>query len=1065
MRSSFRPSLILAGALSCLGIWCCTFSGSAVQAAASSSPGGGDTTSAGMGTTASPAADRVAIPGPLRSFLRMAGISQEVPPDNVLPLLAHNTYLLGYEGETQTEFLRLLNRYLHQARELQILAGASNTIHVANCKDADTLLRVLGYRMRQGCGQKDMNLETANATRAFLTTDSGFPLTDLEEALQKGAPFTYPYASSWVPVLFKENDWLALSASTKGSFAGVGTIVDVLTNDRFIARLYWALAKIDGETGIALLHSPGLKNLLPAAATLDFYGSQLSIRSGRVVVPGGVKAEADWKDIAGASPDSPGEFVDRLLAKDSGWMAAYFDALSRISRSQQDRFVEASRLKHLYEAFRWSDHELPATRGVFPKAPDLLVLFTRVEWEPTGEIRVPGGLEVWKEILRQKTDSPTLRDWGKRARGWDRPEQLLEAMASFSRTETDSGPLQIYLTLSEVDGGRPAQRRLSADTVRLLASRYSQLSSWYLTFTEFPDLTDQSIVRFVNTADAIDRIPNQPLRGNTLGAFQANIGLWQILARQGEIPNAQLDTSWQKMIEPFAKVSSSTQLFDAARGSLGEMLLAATGKSSGSQDEIVDLLAGPRQDGPEGQQVHMELAKRIRLVLNDQRLVSFDTLFALNDGLAEMVRGGTASERLVSLAGELRDFELPRQIFTKSEKVDWAPKDYHDSHPELQAKTDLTRVLKGPASHLQLEAARGQLAPLLRDALVGLNYAYYEPPGAQILHINPLFVRSHDFLGITVRGSDRLWQTPMLIGAGVSAGGGGYLMGSLADLSYSLATAEQDLIAPENVQALIWKELVPELLADAALTRWWNVSPNELHAVALYQRSGEELLRGSVESDQLRGRVTAILSDRMEPKRLKRVEEALRRKEDLAAMLPQMMPADNFYLGIEYRNRFPGEGASLGQASQQLESLSLGNPAEVSWERISKDFGVPHPTLTRTYARELLNVRPFPFYGAYSSRLFGESWESGNLYWARLADEMGYSPVMLNRLVPELTRRMTAKIFATDLDDWPAMLRAMQETGDELRQGKIVLLPAVNATTLLEPAVGVGSRQGDGIAQ
>ena len=48
-------------------------------------------------------------------------------------------------------------------------------------------------------------------------------------------------------------------------------------------------------------------------------------------------------------------------------------------------------------------------------------------------------------------------------------------------------------------------------------------------------------------------------------------------------------------------------------------------------------------------------------------------------------------------------------------------------------------------------------------------------------------------------------QTPLLMGAGVSAGGGGYLMGSLADLYYSLAEAEQDLIAPEKVQALIWE--------------------------------------------------------------------------------------------------------------------------------------------------------------------------------------------------------------------------------------------------------------------
>jgi hypothetical protein len=94
----------------------------------------------------------------------------------------------------------------------------------------------------------------------------------------------------------------------------------------------------------------------------------------------------------------------------------------------------------------------------------------------------------------------------------------------------------------------------------------------------------------------------------------------------------------------------------------------------------------------------------------------------------------------------------------------------------------------------------------------------------------------------------------------------------------------------------------------------------------------------------------------------------------------------------------------------------------------------------------LLNVQPFPAFGGDSSRLFGESWESTNLYWARLLDEMGYQPVMLNRLVPELTHRMTAKIFATELEDWPALERAMQETGEEFRQGKIGS-PAVVKTT------------------
>ena len=44
---------------------------------------------------------------------------------------------------------------------------------------------------------------------------------------------------------------------------------------------------------------------------------------------------------------------------------------------------------------------------------------------------------------------------------------------------------------------------------------------------------------------------------------------------------------------------------------------------------------------------------------------------------------------------------------------------------------------------------------------------------------------------------------------------------------------------------------------------------------------------------------------------------------------------------------------------------------------------------------------------------------------------------MLNRLVPELTRVMIEKIFATDHEDWPALLRAMHETGAEFREGKL----------------------------
>jgi hypothetical protein len=326
---------------------------------------------------------------------------------------------------------------------------------------------------------------------------------------------------------------------------------------------------------------------------------------------------------------------------------------------------------------------------------------------------------------------------------------------------------------------------------------------------------------------------------------------------------------------------------------------------------------------------------------------------------------------------------------------------------------------------------------------VGLNYAYYEPPGAQALHHNPLFVRSHDFAGETVSGVERLWQAPQMFGEGSPAGGGAHLVGSLADLPYVLAQVEQDFIAPENVQALIWREAVPGLLANAIFPRWWDVTRKELHGVALYQLTGEELLRSSTSSDELRAKVMAILSERMVPQRASRLEQALRAGQAEDAIF-QASPADTFYLTMEFRRRFP-QDKSGGNYGKELEALVNGDPAELSWERLSRDFGVPHRTLAQSYARELLNVKPFPAFAGYSSRLLAESWDSNNLYWARLADEMGLSPVMLNRLVPELTRRMVGKIFATDFEDWTALLRAMRETGEEFRQGKITVAPLTSA--------------------
>jgi hypothetical protein len=569
-----------------------------------------------------------------------------------------------------------------------------------------------------------------------------------------------------------------------------------------------------------------------------------------------------------------------------------------------------------------------------------------------------------------------------------------------------------------------------------------------LAFAEFHTLNDASITEFINTAKAVDRIPDLTVRAEAVGIVQAQSGLWQILARQGQIPVADQNSSWQRILHPFADIHSSPELYDATRTSLAELMRAATGKPHVSQDEIIDLVAGPHPTNPSRAQIKEAITNRIRSVLEEQRLVSLDTLLALGDGLPLAAQGKAQAETLVPLAEELREFEMPKPIFSTGEKIEWTAGRFGDAHTRSEMDTNIVEALGTPGVPKDMANARGRLVPFLRDFLTGVNYAYYEPPGAQMLHNNPLFIRRHDFSGDLSRGSEPPWSMPRTVGRGDTSGGGVRLTGGLSDLPYVLAQVEQEFIVPKNVQSLIWEDLVPSLLTSAVLPRWWQVTPKELHAVTLYQRFGEELVTSAGQEPSLREKVVDILATRMLSRRLGQLEQALADGHPEEA-LPRMTPAETFYLALEFQRQYPGEMTRWGKAGEEVQMLTREDPEEINGPRLSEDFGVPHPTLAQTTARELLNLRPFPTFLGYSSYLLAESWESNNLYWARLADEKGLPPESLHQLVPALTHRMVENLFATHLDDWPALLRALRETGMEFREGKLESLAKISAPSPL----------------
>jgi len=74
--------------------------------------------------------------------------------------------------------------------------------------------------------------------------------------------------------------------------------------------------------------------------------------------------------------------------------------------------------------------------------------------------------------------------------------------------------------------------------------------------------------------------------------------------------------------------SHAAQVFDAGRVRW-RIVHAATGKARGSQDEIIELLAGPA-DRADARRMHQSW-REARAVLDSQRLVSLDTILAVGE--------------------------------------------------------------------------------------------------------------------------------------------------------------------------------------------------------------------------------------------------------------------------------------------------------------------------------------------------------------------------------------------------------------------------------------------------
>jgi hypothetical protein len=192
-------------------------------------------------------------------------------------------------------------------------------------------------------------------------------------------------------------------------------------------------------------------------------------------------------------------------------------------------------------------------------------------------------------------------------------------------------------------------------------------------------------------------------------------------------------------------------------------------------------------------------------------------------------------------------------------------------------------------------------------------------------------------------------------------------------------------------------------------------------------RYGETLLARSALDPELRDQVAAVLSRHAAPARVRTVVDLLSQGEVRTA-LDNVTPTEMFLLARSAAASHRGD-----LFATEIRTWQEQDPTHVNYRAISHAFGTPKPTLTNSYRPELLYLRTFPTLMGYSSRIMAESWESSILYWAALADGVHVPPSQLNVLIPEWTQRTVERIFATHLEDWPALLRSLRGVGDDVR--------------------------------
>lgn len=180
-----------------------------------------------------------------------------------------------------------------------------------------------------------------------------------------------------------------------------------IIRDRRASLLYYGLQSMTPATLAFVAGNPELLRRFrdDAGPVAAFGGSFQLDDNGRVVVPGGMEAVDLWQAVVDEPVTKPDRFGRALFSRDSGRLAYFFDAITRLDEPHRrfalglwlkDAGVRTDRFRALYHTFAAVDDKLTLVEMPFMRPPyDPATLLAMVAVTPSGSPANPAARKLW----------------------------------------------------------------------------------------------------------------------------------------------------------------------------------------------------------------------------------------------------------------------------------------------------------------------------------------------------------------------------------------------------------------------------------------------------------------------------------------------------------------------------------------------------------------------------------------------------------------------------------------------------------------------------------------------